>query len=125
MVVTLDTPILGWRPHDIDHAYIPFVHGVGCQIGFTDPVFMAQYGQQPVSHDDVPAFPYDHKKIDAAIKGGDQDAIRKAKLGTEWVGETTSGYFRAWEDLQFLRKHWEGPIVLKGIQAVQVSKGCM
>lgn len=86
---------------------------------------MAQYGQQPVSHDDVPAFPYDHKKIDAAIKGGDQDAIRKAKLGTEWVGETTSGYFRAWEDLQFLRKHWEGPIVLKGIQAVQVSKGCM
>ena len=122
LVVTLDTPILGWRPHDIGHAFNPFLHGVGCQIGFTDPVFMAKYGQKPVSHDDAPAFPYDHKKINAAIKAGDQDAILRAKLGADWVNESTSGYFRTWEDLKFLREHWEGPIVLKGIQAVGVSR---
>ncbi|CAL1713661.1 unnamed protein product [Somion occarium] len=119
LVVTLDTQILGWRPHDIDYSYLPFAHGVGCQIGFTDPVFMARFGQQPASHDDHPEFPYDYKKIDAAIVAGDQDAILKSKIATAWIGETTSGYFRSWEDLKFLRKHWDGPIVLKGIQAVQ------
>src|SRR5690606_3372285 len=29
LVVTLDTPLLSWRPRDLDQAYLPFLHGVG------------------------------------------------------------------------------------------------
>lgn len=32
LVVTLDTMLLGWRPHDLDTAYLPFAHGVGIQV---------------------------------------------------------------------------------------------
>ncbi len=28
------------------------------------------------------------------------------------------GYSHEWEDLEFLKKHWDGPIILKGIQTV-------
>ena len=42
-MVTLDTPLLGWRPHDIETAYLPFLHGVGIQVGTSDPVFMARF----------------------------------------------------------------------------------
>lgn len=31
-MVTLDTMLLGWRPHDLDTAYLPFAHGVGIQV---------------------------------------------------------------------------------------------
>lgn len=32
---------------------------------------------------------------------------------------TASGYYRDWNDLQTLRRYWDGPIVLKGIQTVE------
>ncbi|KAH3208435.1 hypothetical protein KXV77_000301, partial [Aspergillus fumigatus] len=32
------------------------------------------------------------------------------------------GMSHGWEDLQFLRQHWDGPIVLKGIQTVEDAK---
>lgn len=32
---------------------------------------------------------------------------------------TAAGYYRDWNDLQQLRKYWDGPIVLKGIQTVE------
>jgi isopentenyl diphosphate isomerase/L-lactate dehydrogenase-like FMN-dependent dehydrogenase len=35
------------------------------------------------------------------------------------VQEVNSGIFRSWTDIAFLRENWDGPIVLKGIQAVQ------
>ncbi|KAH6696474.1 FMN-dependent dehydrogenase-domain-containing protein [Leptodontidium sp. MPI-SDFR-AT-0119] len=42
LVVTLDTWTLAWRPADLDGGYIPFVKGLGNQIGFSDPVFRAR-----------------------------------------------------------------------------------
>ena len=33
-----------------------------------------------------------------------------------WLQEIASGKGHKWEDLKFLKKHWDGPIVLKGIQ---------
>lgn len=38
LVVTLDTWALSWRPWDLDSAYVPFMKGIGDQIGFSDPV---------------------------------------------------------------------------------------
>lgn len=39
-----------------------------------------------------------------------------------WIGDTFSGRSHTWDDLAFLRKNWDGPIVLKGIQHVDDAK---
>jgi lactate 2-monooxygenase len=46
LVVTLDTFNLAWRPNDLDHGYLPFIWGDGCQIGLSDPVFNQRYEEQ-------------------------------------------------------------------------------
>jgi isopentenyl diphosphate isomerase/L-lactate dehydrogenase-like FMN-dependent dehydrogenase len=89
LVVTLDTWTLAWRPHDLDQAYLPFLRGVGTAIPFSDPVFRA--GLQKSPEEDLPM------------------AILR------WV-QLFTGTDKSWEQLAFLREHWDGPIVLKGIQ---------
>ena len=39
IVVTLDTHMLGWRPRDLDAAYLPFIRGEGIAQYTSDPVF--------------------------------------------------------------------------------------
>ena len=103
LVVTLDTWTLAWRPHDLDQAYLPFLRGVGTAIPFSDPVFRAGLAEAP--EDDLPM------------------AILR------WV-QLFTGTDKSWDQLAFLRSHWDGPIVLKGIQhpddarkAVRVRNG--
>lgn len=36
-----------------------------------------------------------------------------------WAGWIFPGFSHSWEDLAFLREHWDGPIVLKGIQTIK------
>jgi lactate 2-monooxygenase len=91
LVVTLDTWTLGWRPTDLDHAYLPFIRGIGTAVPFSDPVFRAGLDRAP------------------------EDDLTPAVL--KWVPMFT-GTDRTWDDLPFLREHWDGPIVLKGIQHV-------
>ncbi|HEX4723282.1 MAG TPA: alpha-hydroxy-acid oxidizing protein [Pseudonocardiaceae bacterium] len=88
LVVTLDTWTLGWRPNDLDQAYLPFIRGVGTAVPFSDPVFRAGLQNSP------------------------EDDLTSAIL--KWVPMFT-GTDRTWEDLPFLREHWDGPIVLKGV----------
>ncbi|RDB14649.1 putative lactate 2-monooxygenase PB1A11.03 [Hypsizygus marmoreus] len=116
LVVTLDTMVLGWRPHDLERAYIPFGHGVGIQVGRSDPVFMARYNRQPVY--EHPDFPYDAVAQDKLYKAGDEKTKEAVFFGMEWLKECNSGLYRDWEDLKFLRENWEGPLVIKGIQSV-------
>ncbi|KAF7965936.1 hypothetical protein HWV62_40919 [Athelia sp. TMB] len=122
LVVTLDTALLSWRPHDIERVYLPFGHGVGIQIGTSDPVFMKRWGRAPetgaAAH---PEFPYDPVACDAQFRAGDEEMKRRVALGTAFLGECNSGKFRSWEDLQFLRDNWDGPLILKGIQSVEVT----
>src|SRR3954470_20818347 len=40
IVVTLDTNSLGWRPRDLDSAYLPFAHGRGIAQYTSDPAFL-------------------------------------------------------------------------------------
>ena len=91
LVVTLDTWTLAWRPHDLDHSYLPFIRGVGTAIPFSDPAFCAPLAKPPSA------------ELNMAV--------------LRWVGMFT-GTDRRWSDLPFLREHWDGPIVLKGIQHV-------
>jgi lactate 2-monooxygenase len=120
LVATLDTMFLGWRPLDLETAYLPFVHGVGSQVGTSDPVFMARYNLKPRVNDH-PEFPHDSAKSRELVKSGDAKAKENAFLGKEWIGECNSGVFRTWEDVEFLKDNWSGRLVLKGIQSVAVS----
>ncbi len=91
LVVTLDTRMLGWRPRDLDNAYLPFLRGLGVQNYLTDPAFTAGLAE-PVADNET-----------AAI-------LRWSQI----FGNPSL----TWQDLPFLRERWDGPIVLKGIQAV-------
>jgi lactate 2-monooxygenase len=88
LVVTLDTRILAWRPRDLDHGHLPFLHGIGVQNYLTDPAFQAAL-----------AAPVDVDPGAAILRY------------TEVFGDLSL----TWEDLPFVRQHWKGPIVLKGI----------
>ncbi|KAF2017466.1 L-lactate dehydrogenase [Aaosphaeria arxii CBS 175.79] len=125
LVVTLDTFMIGWRPADLDTSYLPFIYGQGCQMGFSDPVFNRMYDQLKAE---------DNRKLTekigeiwsilkrpGSISGtakvlANATTMKKAMFFTSIL---SSGTYRDWEDLQILRKHWEGPIVLKGIQTVE------
>lgn len=118
LVITLDTMTLGWRPHDLETAFMPFGHGVGIQVGRSDPVFMARYDREPVH--ERPAFPYDPLEKDKLFLAGDAATREGVKFGRAWLEECNSGLYRDWNDLRFIRDNWEGPLILKGIQSVHV-----
>jgi lactate 2-monooxygenase len=88
LVVTLDTRMLAWRPRDLDSGYLPFLQGVGIQNYLSDPAFQASLVQ-----------PVDIDPDSAVLKY------------TQMFGDTSL----TWDDIPFLRQHWHGPIVLKGI----------
>ena len=82
--------------------YNPFLVAdhVGVENGLTDPVFQKRF----------------HEKHGKTV---DEDL---ATAAAEWAGISTPGLSHSWEDLAFLKKHWDGPIVLKGIQTVADAK---
>ncbi|MDX6702703.1 MAG: lactate 2-monooxygenase [Baekduia sp.] len=47
IVVTLDTPLLAWRPRDLAQAYLPFLKSVGIANYLADPVFRAALERSP------------------------------------------------------------------------------
>ncbi|RCI17200.1 hypothetical protein L249_2382 [Ophiocordyceps polyrhachis-furcata BCC 54312] len=96
LVVTLDTWTLGWRPRDIDTANNPFSVGIGDAVGFQDPVFRSKLNSTP--EDDV------------------------ISASQNWVAEAFPGRSHSWADLELLRKHWKGPIVLKGVLSAEDAK---
>jgi hypothetical protein len=56
VIVTLDTFLLGWCPHDLDTAYLPFAAGFDVQVDTSDPVF-TQRQQLPPRPDETPHIP--------------------------------------------------------------------
>jgi lactate 2-monooxygenase len=88
IVVTLDTPILGWRPRDLANAYLPFLSGEGCTQFFTDPVFRSYLATPP-----------------------EEDMLTAAATMLSMfpnLGLT-------WDDLTWLRKQVELPLLVKGV----------
>jgi len=88
LVVTLDTWLLGWRPRDLQQAYLPFLQGVGIANYLADPVFRAS----------LPAPP--EEDLQAAVG--------------QFVG-VFSNPTVTWDDLAWLRSTTRLPILLKGI----------
>jgi isopentenyl diphosphate isomerase/L-lactate dehydrogenase-like FMN-dependent dehydrogenase len=88
VVITLDTWITGWRPHDLNTANFPQLRGYCLQNYFTDEVFLGRLAKSP---DDDPS---------AAVQ--------------EWV--KVFGNPLRWDDLLWLRWLTSLPLLLKGIQ---------
>jgi lactate 2-monooxygenase len=88
VVITLDTWITGWRPHDLNMANFPQLRGYCLQNYFTDDVFLARLSKSP------------------------QDDPQAAAL--EWA--KVFGHPVRWEDLGWLRSLTKLPVLLKGIQ---------
>ncbi|KAJ7272593.1 oxidoreductase [Mycena haematopus] len=118
LVVTVDNFSVGWRAHDIGGAFSPHLAGVGCEVGRGDPVFMSSIGA-PVDTHNQPAFPFDHLRLSKKLVDGDDKALQEAAIGMAWAKEVCSGRYRSWEDIKWLRNHWEGPIIIKGVLRVE------
>ena len=137
IVLTLDTTMLGWRPRDLDLAYLPFLEGKGIAQYTSDPVFRAMLrdGWNPASgrveesasgtprSTSDPKPPLNWQTIGTAL-------AQKANFPGGLLKNLASGEPRAavqrfiatysrpnitWDDLKFLRQHTKLPIVLKGI----------
>lgn len=90
-----------------------------CSKVFTaDPVFMSQHNL-PLTEEAAP-FPYNPHEVDAAYLAGDEQTKQRVDLSLSVISHVTNGVFRAWDDLTFVRQTWKGPLLLKGIQCVEV-----
>lgn len=92
LVVTLDTTVLGWRPADLDRGFLPFLKAEGIANYTSDPVFQASLAK-----------PADEDPVAAALR----------------FAQVFPNPGLSWDDLGFVREHWDGPIVLKGICSPQ------
>jgi lactate 2-monooxygenase len=88
IVITLDVPLLGWRERDLQHAYLPFLRGVGSANYFSDPVFRNSLSQTP------------EEDPEAAIR--------------HWMSLIAHPSL-TWDDLASLREQTRLPLLLKGI----------
>ena len=89
IVITLDTTMLGWRPVDLDHGFLPFQTGQGLAQYTSDPVFRAMLDKPP-----------------------EQDLAAAARLFATIYSDPTLD----WERLHRIRDWTRLPVVLKGVQ---------
>jgi lactate 2-monooxygenase len=95
IVVTVDTFIPGWKPRDLQQAWLPFLNGMGVGNYFQDPVFREALEQTPEE---------------------DQGAATGHFLGVQANPSLT------WDDLAALREMTSLPILVKGIQHVEDAR---
>jgi lactate 2-monooxygenase len=88
LVVTVDTPMLAWRPADLAHAFLPFLRAMGLANYFTDPAFRSGLARPP-----------EEDQVAAVLR---------------WVSMFSNPRL-TWDDLAWLRTVTSLPIVLKGI----------
>jgi isopentenyl diphosphate isomerase/L-lactate dehydrogenase-like FMN-dependent dehydrogenase len=122
IVVTLDTPLLGWRTRDLDLGYLPFLEGKGIAQYTSDPVFMRKLheplpGPAPARGRVTLAALRTVFSMARAVPGGALHNLRSG-AATAAVRRFIATYSRpslTWADLPFLRARTRLPILLKGI----------
>jgi lactate 2-monooxygenase len=87
-VLTVDNYVPGWKPRDLQQAYLPFLEGIGIAQYLSDPVFLEGLEKSP------------DEDIGAAV-GRFLGVFANPRL--------------TWERLEWLRGTTSLPIVLKGI----------
>jgi lactate 2-monooxygenase len=123
IVLTLDTMILGWRPRDLDPAFLPFLRGKGIAQYTSDPVF-----QRLMSEDWDGGRPGGRPRptlaalmaLIAMTRAYPDRFLRTLRSGrgraaVERFVATYSRPSLTWDDLPFLRERTKLPILLKGV----------
>jgi lactate 2-monooxygenase len=95
IVLTADTFIPGWKPRDLQQAWLPFLNGMGVANYFEDPVFREALEGTPEE---------------------DQGAATGHFLGVQ------ANPSLSWDDLAWLRERTALPILIKGIQHVDDAR---
>ena len=118
IVVTLDTALLGWRPRDLDQAYLPFLQGLGLAQYFSDPVFRAKI---PAVAPDPGIKPRGMGFIGAALSHRRKAKqfglpMRKVRAGAAYFTATYTRLDLTWTDIARLRAMTKLPIILKGVR---------
>ncbi|WP_255149996.1 lactate 2-monooxygenase [Halorarius halobius] len=88
IVVTVDTPLVGWRPRDLQNGYLPFLEGEGLANYFSDPVFRELLDVDP-----------------------EENTLQAAQTFLDVFGDAGL----TWDDLDWLREQTDLPIIVKGI----------
>jgi len=89
IVVTLDTPSLGWRERNLELAHLPFLRGIGLANYFADPVFCSRLTRPP-----------------------EEDVLAAAELYLQIFSDLS----RTWKNLADLRALTQLPLWVKGVQ---------
>lgn len=88
IVVTLDTRLMGWREHDLQEAYLPFLEGKGIANYLSDPAFRAPLEETPEQN---------------------------PRLAIARWAEVYADPSQTWDDLKLIRDATKLPVILKGI----------
>jgi len=124
IVVTLDTGMLGWRPRDLDRAFLPFIHGMGIAQYTSDPVFRELVRARMATPSDAPPPRVTPTAVRTLLgmtrryPGRFRENLRSGepRAAVETFLDVFSRPSLSWDDLPFLRSRTRLPIVLKGIQ---------
>ncbi len=120
IVVTLDTTVLGWRPRDLDLAYLPFLEGKGIAQYTSDPVFQKlmdvpePQSERNISWQSLMSL----REMVKNYPGGSFFSKLKSGRPVKAVQKFISTYSNPalkWDDLKFLRERTKLPVLLKGI----------
>ncbi|ADD42059.1 alpha-hydroxy-acid oxidizing protein [Stackebrandtia nassauensis] len=121
IVVTLDTHLLGWRPRDLDDAYLPFAFGRGIAQYTSDPVFTALVRERATRPRTTQRPTLAALSALASIArhhpGGFWTNLRSPlpRAAVETFLDVFSRPTLTWDDLEKLRQHTTLPILLKGV----------
>ncbi|MGN6205743.1 alpha-hydroxy-acid oxidizing protein [Humibacter sp.] len=128
LMVTLDTHLLGWRPRDLDLAYLPFARGRGIAQYTSDPVFMRLVeervaGRRPGGRGTggllkvTPAALRTLLELSSRAPGSLARNLRSAipRAAVETFLDVFADPTLTWHDLAWLRSITRLPIVLKGV----------
>ncbi len=118
LVLTLDTTLLGWRPRDLDLAYLPFLRGLGLAQYLSDDVFRAKIPASPPDTGFRPKGAGIVTTASSLLRKGRQFGLSLGQMRAA-VAHFTATYSRPnleWSDLARLRGMTKLPILLKGLR---------
>ncbi|KAF9693715.1 hypothetical protein EKO04_008554 [Ascochyta lentis] len=106
-ILTLDTWQLGWRHDDVATSNYAFYHGIGADLGLSDPVFQQRLKEKGIDPQKQPN-----------------------EAGALWIDNVWHGRAHTWDKAVWAMKLWKElsggkPFCLKGIQSVEDARKCV
>ena len=103
-ILTVDTWQLGWRHDDVATSNYAFYHGIGADLGLSDPVFQKRLKERGINPKTQPN-----------------------EAGALWIDNVWHGRAHTWEKVKWVMGVWKDisgdrPFCLKGIQSVEDAK---